>query len=562
LGYWALDDTGSVCVDGSSNGNNGTIIGTGLTSVAGVVGKCLEFPGNSTTRVMLSTPISLAEDTAWSISYWAEQDVVNKATLGEYNTAYNRIYHMITALRMHFADTTYVDLSHGTELSGDGIKHHFVIICDGTDENNITYYRDGVLRDTETKALSAFVIDCIGYPNTDTANAWDGKIDEVRIYNKALSASEVKALYLSPGGVRTTKINGGAISVDTSVAIGSTVYGANGIQLQYNAGHPRLYCGDGANNYINFNGTNVTMSSDATTAILIKSGGDIVLEGNDATPGELIFKGTTRSVVFGTTTTGNLLYIRPTTYGGAQLGLGGLASRFGGFLMTTDGIMRLLNMDSPASQFAYVFSEGSSRRIALHVGYDYFDVLATYCSVQLQLPDKVTRRFFPNPDSAVDLGWSFSRWNDLYYDTAYEHCSLLDNVDDLAIISNIKPLEVDGKVQYDKAGNPLMDIFSLPDMMTNINKLAKELTSESGTTITATDIKEIKNGAKPALKYKTKDSEHKSIDYTFDKKEAIRRTFRNGVMYKDLGIGAIKKLTSKVASLEAEIKSLKTKFNT
>lgn len=42
------------------------------------------------------------------------------------------------------------------------------------------------------------------------------------------------------------------------IAINSTTYGNDGIQLQYNAGNPRAYIGDGSNAYLNFDGTKLT----------------------------------------------------------------------------------------------------------------------------------------------------------------------------------------------------------------------------------------------------------------------------------------------------------------
>ena len=63
----------------------------------------------------------------------------------------------------------------------------------------------------------------------------------------------------------TTKINGGSIHVGSRIAIGGTgVYGADGIQLEYNDGDPRFYAGDGANQYVKFDGSTLSVRGSIT----------------------------------------------------------------------------------------------------------------------------------------------------------------------------------------------------------------------------------------------------------------------------------------------------------
>ena len=63
------------------------------------------------------------------------------------------------------------------------------------------------------------------------------------------------------GKVALTDISAGHITLISSQAslnINNTTFGQDGIQLQYNAGNPRAYIGDGANSYFNFDGTKIT----------------------------------------------------------------------------------------------------------------------------------------------------------------------------------------------------------------------------------------------------------------------------------------------------------------
>jgi len=59
------------------------------------------------------------------------------------------------------------------------------------------------------------------------------------------------------------EIDGGNISVTSSISINDATWQNQGIQLQYNAGTPRLYVGDGANKYFQFDGTDASVGSDS-----------------------------------------------------------------------------------------------------------------------------------------------------------------------------------------------------------------------------------------------------------------------------------------------------------
>ena len=111
-------------------------------------------------------------------------------------------------------------------------------------------------------------------------NITDGTfgVDEVRIYNRALTASEVKALYLYPAGNKATKISGNQIStgriqsnnwVDGTsgslldlnnelFAIKDDTFGNSGIQLMWADSKAKFYAGDGSDKYFKFDGTDLS----------------------------------------------------------------------------------------------------------------------------------------------------------------------------------------------------------------------------------------------------------------------------------------------------------------
>ena len=66
------------------------------------------------------------------------------------------------------------------------------------------------------------------------------------------------------GNITTSTITGDKISLSSYLAIGSSTWGADGIQLQYNSGNPRFYAGNGSTNYLQFDGSNVYVSGSVT----------------------------------------------------------------------------------------------------------------------------------------------------------------------------------------------------------------------------------------------------------------------------------------------------------
>ena len=64
--------------------------------------------------------------------------------------------------------------------------------------NIVKIYKDGILNESSTITASPRTgiayIGGVDSPNY-AAQIWDGDIDDVRVYNRVLSAAEIKALY-------------------------------------------------------------------------------------------------------------------------------------------------------------------------------------------------------------------------------------------------------------------------------------------------------------------------------------------------------------------------------
>ncbi len=81
----------------------------------------------------------------------------------------------------------------------DNEWHHWALVAGDFDEDgeldDITLYRDGVLLGTDSGNLTGFIVDSIGEGYGSNLNFdWEGQIDEVWMFSKALSPGEIRSL--------------------------------------------------------------------------------------------------------------------------------------------------------------------------------------------------------------------------------------------------------------------------------------------------------------------------------------------------------------------------------
>ena len=197
------EGTGTKTKDLSGWGNHGTLV-NGPTWTNGRVGKCLSFDG-SDDRVdcgqnALPTGNSPFTQEAWvkpntmgtendhsNIICWGNDanNQKNGLALANYAGVY-KILHWF-----------YNNDNGWTVPNLVGAWHHVVVTYNGT---SLTAYLDGASLGSQNPPSTpkvALTNAVVGY-YANANNAFNGLIDEVRIYNRALSASEVQDHYLNP----------------------------------------------------------------------------------------------------------------------------------------------------------------------------------------------------------------------------------------------------------------------------------------------------------------------------------------------------------------------------
>jgi len=204
VAYWPMDEgTGTITYDASGDGNNGTLTNEPLwQSGSGCkIGSCLSFNPASSQYVNVNDSNSLNVSnitmTAWIYltSYSCPADrgiIVNKEGQYEWGIRCNA-GNLDAAISPNWAwyGTTQV-----VPLNG----WHFVVVTwDGSNQN---YYIDGQLLQTYSLTNKGNITSGTGCLRIGARNGcgsatsfFNGLIDDVRIYNRALSASEIADLY-------------------------------------------------------------------------------------------------------------------------------------------------------------------------------------------------------------------------------------------------------------------------------------------------------------------------------------------------------------------------------
>ncbi len=198
IGWWKMDETsGTVAADSSGNGNDGTVVG-GAQWVSGYIDGALDFDGDDDYVDCGYDPIF---DTAgeMTVATWLTVRSVPTAwasvvAKGEYSW---RLSCENLETRFHFGITIWSAANPsiaGTTAVGLNEWHHVAGTYDGA---NINVYLDGVLDGTvaTTSAIGKNAANVLIGENPEAAGRnWDGMIDDVRIYNRALSQAELGGL--------------------------------------------------------------------------------------------------------------------------------------------------------------------------------------------------------------------------------------------------------------------------------------------------------------------------------------------------------------------------------
>jgi hypothetical protein len=207
IAQWKMNDNaGSTTVlDSSGNGLDGTAIqNTSVIHATGVVGGALSFDGVSDT-VSIN---NFTMDADWSIDGWIKPTINQVGAIISQSTDSNNNA-VIFLQGANNGELTFYVNSEGNNVvnvaSAGGFNlnewKHFVLAYDGIDYH---FYINGVEGTTvynNAQSWGSYSGNLVlGHRDMDDSYYFGGLMDDVRVYNRALSQEEISALYNSGNG--------------------------------------------------------------------------------------------------------------------------------------------------------------------------------------------------------------------------------------------------------------------------------------------------------------------------------------------------------------------------
>lgn len=213
VGYWAFNDgSGTTAADSSGNGYNITLSG-GVTWTTGIIAGAASASGS---KQYGKTPsINLTGTSAVTVTAWVNRtySTVGGHTLFEDSANFNS---STTGFGLYPDDDTCKGLMVGEHGNAgynidcyaqptSGVWHHIAAVFDKSQaaSNEVSVYVDGVLQTPTQHYLSSDNTNAFGnnvmyfFSRGGSSEFTSGTIDDLRLYNRALSGSEIEQIYNS-----------------------------------------------------------------------------------------------------------------------------------------------------------------------------------------------------------------------------------------------------------------------------------------------------------------------------------------------------------------------------
>jgi type II secretory pathway pseudopilin PulG len=192
VGYWSFDEaSGTIAYDYSGYNNNGTLY-NGPVWTTGKVGSALSFDGvddymQTSNSIDLSNKSFTAIAWVYRISSQGDQGIISQNAGGN-----NKYLHCNIRSQKPYFGFYYNDLSGNTTVQTN-IWYMIAFVYD-YEKNIRRIYLNNVI-DAQDNPSSAYQGSSLIKVGVYASSYLNGFIDEVRIYNRALTNQEIKAIY-------------------------------------------------------------------------------------------------------------------------------------------------------------------------------------------------------------------------------------------------------------------------------------------------------------------------------------------------------------------------------
>lgn len=203
VSYWKLDNTSD------SVGSNTLTNNNSVTFVAGKIGNCANFVSASS-QYFTGSSLGISGSSARSVSFWYNMTSYanNQEFIGWGPLTSNNYWYVFTTSSGNINVSQYGSASlTTTNTFGTGSWIHVGVTYDGSgslSSSSTKIYVNGVLQATNSPSNSAMNTTAtpfaIGARSDGAADYVNGKMDEVGVWSRALSADEISQLFNSGRG--------------------------------------------------------------------------------------------------------------------------------------------------------------------------------------------------------------------------------------------------------------------------------------------------------------------------------------------------------------------------
>ena len=249
IGYWPFSGNAN---DASGNNNNGTVNGATLTTDRfGNTNSAYTFRNTDSINCGTSSSLFLTKSNVLSISYWTKSSVSAFPYISKYqeNVATNSNF---------FVGASATGISNSIRITGDGQNssdfpvlstqwNHICVVYKGNIDSAFVYINGIFVAEKYVKYATQISNKALVF-GRKLSNAYpnpNGQLDDIRIYNRALTQQEINFLYFE------TPYVGNIVTVHDTVKITNTTV-PNGLVAYYPFnGNAKDESGNGKNGTVN-----------------------------------------------------------------------------------------------------------------------------------------------------------------------------------------------------------------------------------------------------------------------------------------------------------------------